>query len=187
CCDINDLEGELVSCNDEDTIMFHNGMELTKTDNFQCRVTSQGRHYQFKCVDGKWVENTALLENHSASFDALSHPRGKRGFLDALGCLMTLFSCLWNRPRPRDTNPPKLVCPDGDKIRYGEIEPFQTYRKVFWSEPTAEDDRDGTIRAIRLNGRPSGRHFKEGPTTVTYEAKDRQGNWARCDVAINAE
>ncbi|WAQ94725.1 CRUM1-like protein [Mya arenaria] len=139
-----------------------------------------------KCCDINDIPGTVhCSDDNSTGLNKVQKVRRKRGFGEALLCVLTFFSCLWYRPRPSDTTPPQLMCPNG--ITYGEIEPFQIYRKVYWNEPSAKDDRDGYVTAKRMYGRPSGSRFPEGWTEVRYEAKDRRGNRATCTMQIHIQ
>ncbi|XP_052797953.1 sushi, von Willebrand factor type A, EGF and pentraxin domain-containing protein 1-like isoform X2 [Mya arenaria] len=173
CCDINDIPGT-VHCSDGNIYRFND-------DNIDCHSYHLGKHTHYRCIKGEWKE---ILDN-STGLNKVQKVRRKRGFGEALLCVLTFFSCLWYRPRPSDTTPPQLMCPNG--ITYGEIEPFQIYRKVYWNEPSAKDDRDGYVTAKRMYGRPSGSRFPEGWTEVRYEAKDRRGNRATCTMQIHIQ
>ena len=47
---------------------------------------------------------------------------------------------------------------------------------VFWTEPTATDNVDGTITPIQITGLMSGSDFPVGTTIITYTATDTAGN-----------
>ncbi|XP_050389147.1 sushi, von Willebrand factor type A, EGF and pentraxin domain-containing protein 1 isoform X2 [Patella vulgata] len=93
-------------------------------------------------------------------------------------------SCTFDKCLPPETNSgsePHLKCP-GDITEFGD--PYQTHAKVFWTEPTATDDRDGIITPKR-HGLAPGLIFSEGKNTVGYSARDRAGNMATCKFMIN--
>ena len=44
-----------------------------------------------------------------------------------------------------------------------------------------------SFRPRRRSGYPPGHNFPEGQTKVSYEAKDKSGNRASCDIVVNVK
>ncbi|XP_050389149.2 sushi, von Willebrand factor type A, EGF and pentraxin domain-containing protein 1 [Patella vulgata] len=139
-----------------------------------CSVTCKSYYSditRIQCFEGQW-QGSPIQCPENEQRETVKISRRKRS------CSFSVCSL------PAATNSgsePHLKCPEAI-TQFGD--PYQTHAKVFWTEPTATDDRDGIITPKR-HGLAPGLLFSEGITTVGYSARDRAGNMATCTFRIN--
>ncbi|KAL3870939.1 hypothetical protein ACJMK2_038967 [Sinanodonta woodiana] len=158
-----------------------------------CMVTQpkcQNRSTLIECTDSGWFSENKISDAECKSELLTSQVetekkllRKRRGWFRVRIRVRLPRICIWSCSSPppkRDTSPPTLKCP-GDITKYSD--PLQTRTSVSWPEPEAYDNVDGKISPSK--GGPSpGSMFSEGTTTITYHAKDKSGNWAKCSFKI---
>ncbi|XP_067681709.1 sushi, von Willebrand factor type A, EGF and pentraxin domain-containing protein 1-like [Haliotis asinina] len=184
-----DLNPPLESCslNNGTVLLSHNKTHLLEPGT-QCDVVCQtsGDPGTAICIDGKW--DTVCQRGVTSTFVQRENAhRGKRflGILLGLVVESAIGCALFCHHRPRDNEKPSFssVLPD----IHVRADPIQTNKRgVTWVEPTAFDNKDGSVSVHRYGPGP-GYTFVEGATRVIYSAKDRSGNENRMTFYVHVQ
>ncbi|XP_071080206.1 sushi, von Willebrand factor type A, EGF and pentraxin domain-containing protein 1-like [Haliotis cracherodii] len=180
----SDLDPALTSCNlNNGTVLLpHNRTQLLEPGT-KCDVVCQTPDDRgtATCVDGEW--ELACQRGVTSKFLQKEVAPKEKRFLGILFAVFGGIACMvFCRSRPRDNQKPVFnsILPDLHKT----ADPIQTNKRgVTWKEPTATDDRDGTVSVHRYGPGP-GYTFGEGGTRVLYSAKDRSGNENRMSFYV---
>ncbi|XP_038050781.1 sushi, von Willebrand factor type A, EGF and pentraxin domain-containing protein 1-like [Patiria miniata] len=120
--------------------------------------------------------------NSVCTFTCDSH----RGYGFQNGNTATSRTCQenWSGSMPTciDIEPPRFTsCPSSFSV---EADNRQTSANVSWEAPTATDNVPYGLTVYQTQGVPPGSLFSQGSHTITYEARDGQGNTAECTFTV---
>ncbi|XP_061173458.1 uncharacterized protein LOC133182626 [Saccostrea echinata] len=180
-CQVSDLEpGRLLSCSDENNIPVSVVSEVPSGSS--CKMICPYKEVEawVTCDDGLW--NDYYIQYCKESIPTKrAHVIKKRGWRVRIRVrrFVRKIGCLFSRCKPRDTTAPSLICPPDQHVK---AEKLQTWKRVYWAEPTANDGRDGAIKPTR-NGKGPGSYFS-GRNIIGYYARDKSGNMARCVFTV---
>ncbi|WP_163714299.1 HYR domain-containing protein, partial [Mangrovibacterium lignilyticum] len=82
-----------------------------------------------------------------------------------------------------NSSPAISGCPDDITVNSEDVDPLTCSQTVTWTEPTAEDNCDGSLSIFSQTHYP-GDTFDKGTTSVVYVFQDSDGNQSTCSFDV---